>query len=88
VADVSRGFKKPNSPRITLKSLGIDFNQMMSHVRVGPHKSNIKLPQDLRPILYSAYNKRAKSIVLKKEDSPKVVQHVVVPSEPSPEKKE
>ena len=36
--------------------------------------------------MYSAYNKRAKSTVLKKEESPKIVQ-VVVPTETSPEKK-
>lgn len=44
------------------------------------------MPQDLRPTMYSAYNKRAKSTVLKKDDSPKII-HTVVPTESSPEKK-
>ena len=59
---------------------------MMAPARNGPIKNNIKLPQDLRPILYSAFNKRATSILLKKPDSPRV-QTAVVPMDASPVKK-
>ena len=44
VADYSKSspYKKPNmSPRVTLRTLGIDFNHMMSQVRNGPIKNNI-----------------------------------------------
>ena len=59
---------------------------MMANARNGPIKQNIKMPQDLRPILYSVYNQRATSVLLGKPDSPKI-QTVVVPSESSPNKK-